>query len=133
NNGLLAVAFGNFSGEMVGFYREPHDGFFQEESVESGIGRPSESYLSFGLFFFDYNNDGWQDLFVSNGHVQDMIEQFADGVNYREPPLLYRNRGDGKYDEVARKVGAAMQERLAARGAARGDLDNDGRLDVAIN
>jgi hypothetical protein len=133
NQGLPAVAFGNFSGEMVGFYRDGGDGLFREQSIESGIGRPSERYLSFGIFFFDYNNDGWQDLFVANGHVQDMIEQFSEGVIYKEPPLLYRNTGAGTYEEVARQAGEAMQTRLVARGAAWGDIDDDGRLDIAIN
>ena len=88
NNGHPTVVMSNFSGEMVGLYRDNGTGFFEEQSVESGVGGPSEQLLGFGaVFFSDYNNDGWQDLFVANGHVQDQIQQFSEGVEYREPPL----------------------------------------------
>ncbi|HEU4754916.1 MAG TPA: CRTAC1 family protein, partial [Armatimonadota bacterium] len=133
NTGLPTVVMSNFSGELVGVYRDTGDGFFHEQSTECGIGRPSEPYLGFGIFFFDYNNDGWQDLYVANGHVQDKIALFSEGVTYEEPPLLYRNQGGGRYEEVGRQAGPGFQKKMVARGAAWGDIDDDGRLDIVVN
>ncbi|MFN3651488.1 MAG: CRTAC1 family protein [Armatimonadota bacterium] len=133
NSGLPTVVMSNFSGEMVGLYRADQDGFFKEESVVSGVGKASEKLLGFGIFYFDFNNDGWQDLFVANGHVQDKIEQFSEGITYKQPPLLLANMGGGQFRDVTPDAGEAMKTRLVARGAAFGDIDDDGRLDIAIN
>jgi len=132
NNGLPTMVMSNFSGEMLGFYRDDGTGVYQEQSVESGVGRPSEQLLGFGVFFFDYDSDGWQDLFVANGHVQDNVALFNEGVTYEQPPLLLRNTGGGRYQDMSPRAGPPLQSRLVARGAAWGDIDDDGRLDVAI-
>lgn len=133
NSGRPTAVMSNFSGEMLGLYRDAGDGLFKEESLESGAGAASARLLGFGVFFFDYNNDGWQDLFVANGHVQDRIADFSEGITYRQPPLLMRNKGHGRYENVTPQAGPALSTALVGRGAAYGDIDDDGRLDVAVN
>jgi hypothetical protein len=131
NNGGLSVAMGNFSAEMVGYY-QLESGFFEERAVPSGLGEPSRSFLTFGTLFFDYDNDGWKDLFLANGHVQDNVDLFHTDVTYRERPLLFRNRGGAAYEEVGLKAGGPLVTPIVARGAARVDLDNDGRIDLVV-
>jgi hypothetical protein len=80
--------------------------------------------------FFDYDNDGWLDLLVANGHIENEIEHIQKRVTYAEPPHLFRNMGQGKFEEVTAKSGAAFAAPRVARGAAYGDIDNDGAVDV---
>jgi hypothetical protein len=88
--------------------------------------------LGFGCFFFDYDNDGWPDIFVADGHIEDQIERVQKRVTYAEPPHLFRNLGGGKFQEVTATLGAAFASPKVARGAAFADIDNDGVLDVLI-
>jgi hypothetical protein len=133
NSGKTTVVMTNFSGEMLGLYRDGGGGLFEERSQEAGVGQSSAQLLGFGTFFFDFDNDGWQDLLVANGHVQDKVEQFSEGVAYRQPPLLFRNDGTGNYQDVTAQGGAPLREHMVARGAVWTDLDDDGRLDVVIS
>jgi hypothetical protein len=132
NDGELAVAMGNFSGEMVGYYRLSTAGYFDEQSLVSGLGHPSRSFLTFGTLFLDVENDGWKDLFLLNGHVQDNVEQFYDDTSYRQRALLYRNLRNGHYEEIGGQIGAPFNTRMVGRSAARVDLDGDGRLDLVL-
>ncbi len=88
--------------------------------------------LGFGCFFFDYDNDGWPDIFVADGHIENEIERVQKRVSYAEPPHLFRNLGGGKFQEVTASLGAAFASPKVARGAAYADIDNDGALDVLI-
>jgi hypothetical protein len=88
--------------------------------------------LGFGCFFFDYDLDGWPDIFVANGHIDPDIQRVQANVKYAMPPHLFRNMGNGKFEEVTKSVGAAFQVPRVARGAAYADIYNDGRLDVLM-
>ncbi len=107
-------------------------GAFEYVSGPSGVGAISISHSGWGTRFLDYDNDGWKDLFVAQGHVMDDIERSQPSLRYREPLLLMRN-ARGKFQGVSAQSGEAFRLALAARGAAVGDLDNDGFPDVAIN
>jgi hypothetical protein len=133
NDGGVSVAMGNFSAEMAGYYEWTPQGFFEERSIASGLGQPSRNFLTFGTLFFDADNDGWKDLALGNGHVQDNVDLFYDDVTYKQRPLLFRNVGDHKFEEIGLSAGPAMAEKVVARGFARGDLDNDGRIDLVVN
>jgi hypothetical protein len=132
NNAKTAVVVTNFSGEMLGFYRQTSADSFEEQSVESGLGNVSRRALGFGVFFFDADNDGWKDVFVVNGHVQDDAEVLHSNTTYAQKPFLFRNLGNGKYQEVGIPSGAPFTQAIVGRGAAWGDVDNDGRLDVIV-
>lgn len=85
-----------------------------------------------GVAIFDYDNDGWPDIFVADGHIEDAIEKVQKRVSYAEPPHLFHNLGGGKFEEVTAKMGKAFAAPKVARGAAYADIDNDGFLDVLI-
>ena len=84
------------------------------------------------MFFFDYDLDGRADIFAANGHIEEDIGRVQPKIQFRQPPLLFRNEGQGKFSEAGKKVGAAFQQALVARGAAYADFDRDGDLDVLI-
>jgi hypothetical protein len=105
---------------------------FEYVSGSSGVSGITTLHSGWGARFIDYDNDGWKDLVVGQGHVMDNIELTQPSVRYREPLLLMRNQ-DGKFVDVSRLGGAPFQIPLAARGAAFGDLNNDGFLDIAVN
>src|SRR6202023_265862 len=88
--------------------------------------------LTFGCFFFDYNLDGLLDIFAANGHVSDDISVVQPNVKYAQRPSLFRNKGNKKFEEVSGKLGPALQREIVGRGAAYGDFDNDGDLDLVI-
>src|SRR5208282_2541087 len=102
------------------------------EAPRSEVGRATLLTLGFGCFFFDYDNDGWEDIFVADGHIEDQIETVQKRVHYAEPPHLFRNLGNGKFEEVTDKVGTAFAAPKVARGTAFADINNDGALDVLI-
>ena len=129
-SGEEAVFIGNFSKEPVGVYRHLRDGLFLDHSTRSGIGPASRLTLAFGLFLFDADLDADLDLFVTNGHIQTEIEITNEGITYRQPPHLFVNRGDGTFDDVAADAG--FDQRIVGRGAAYGDYDRDGDLDVLV-
>ena len=107
-------------------------GFFEYASGSSGIGSITQMHSGWGAKFIDYDNDGWLDLFVAQGHVMDNIELTQPALRYKEPPQLIRNFR-GKFTDVSAASGAVFQQPLAARGAAFGDFDNDGWIDVVLS
>lgn len=132
NNGRAAVAISNFSYESIGFYRSVGSLLFSDYASQAGIGQPSLLFLGFGLIFLDYDLDAWQDLLVVNGHIDDLVERYQTRVSYRQPPLLFRNLGSGKFRPVGAELGEALQRPYVARGVASIDYDNDGDLDLVI-
>src|SRR5208282_3744548 len=131
-SGMASILITNFSNQMLSLYHNEGNGLFVDEAPRSEVGRATLLTLGFGCFFFDYDNDGWQDIFVADGHIEDQIETVQKRVSYAEPPHLFRNLKDGKFEEVTTKVGSAFAAPKVARGAAYADINNDGALDILI-
>ncbi|HXU37414.1 MAG TPA: CRTAC1 family protein [Blastocatellia bacterium] len=131
-SGRASLIIGNFSNEMMALYHNEGTGLFIDEAPTSTIGQNTLLTLTFSCFFFDYDLDGLQDVFAANGHVSDDINTVQPKVTYAEPPHLFRNLGKKKFEEVTSKLGAAIQKAMVARGAAYGDFDNDGDLDLLV-
>ena len=131
-SGRMHLLVGNFSNQMLGLYHNEGNGLFVDEAPRSAVGKASLLSLAFGVFFFDYDLDGRADIFAANGHIEEDIGRVQPKIQFRQPPLLFRNEGQGKFSEAGKKVGAAFQQALVARGAAYADFDRDGDLDVLI-
>lgn len=132
NDGLPDLIVTNLANQKYALYQNNGDGTFNYASYTSGIGGVSLLHSGWGVCFFDYDNDGLKDLIVAQGHVIDNIHlQFPD-LHYREPMLLMHNVGDGKFVDVSQSSGEIFGQRWAGRGLARGDIDNDGRVDVVV-
>ena len=132
-SGYPSLIITNFSNQMLAFYHNERNGLFVDEAPHSEIGRASLLTLGFGCFFFDYDLDGWPDIYIANGHIEDAIERVQPRVKFAEPPHLFRNLGAGKFTEVTESVGRAFASPRVARGAAYGDINNDGALDVLVS
>ena len=132
NSGVPSVVVTNFSGEMLGLYSPIRPGVYADRAPASEIGRASRLTLGFGCFFFDVDLDGLLDLLVVNGHIDEGISKTQGRVHYAESPHLFHNRGGGKFVDVAAAVGPGFGEPKVGRGAAFGDLDLDGDLDVVV-
>ncbi len=131
-DGRLDIARTNFSEQVTSLYRNYGNGAFEDASARAGLG-VNRKYLGFGVGFLDYDNDGWKDLFLANGHVYSQISNRNLHISYKEPKVLYRNLGGGRFEDVSLKSGAALQDQNLARGCAFGDFDNDGDVDVIVN
>ena len=131
-SGRPSLIIGNFSNEMMALYHNEGNGLFIDEAPRSALGRATLLTLTFGCFFFDFDLDGWPDVFAANGHVADDIERVQSRVTHAQRPHLFHNLGGGRFEEVTDGVGAALQQTMVARGTAYGDLDNDGDLDILL-
>ena len=131
-DGWLDLARTNFSEQVTTLYRNYGNGAFEDASIKAGLG-VNRKYLGFGVGFLDFDNDGWKDLFLANGHVYSQIAGRKLHVSYREPKVLYRNLGTGRFEDVSTKVGPALRAENLGRGCAFGDFDNDGDVDVIVN
>jgi hypothetical protein len=132
-NGRTSLLIGNFSNEMIGLYHYEGDGLYVDDAPINTVGRSSFLTLAFGIFFFDYDLDGLFDIFAGNGHVADDIAAVQPSVRHAQPPHVFRNLGGRRFQEVTAELGPALQKAVVARGAANGDFDNDGDLDVLVN
>jgi hypothetical protein len=132
NSGRESLVLGNFTNEGMALYHNDGGGLFTDEAPSSGISRMSLQSLTFGCFFFDYDLDGKLDIFAANGHVSDDINVVQPTVKYSQPPHLFRNLGNNKFEEVTNQLGKALQQPIVGRGGAYGDFDNDGDLDLLI-
>jgi enediyne biosynthesis protein E4 len=132
DSGRPSVIIGNFSNEMIGLYHNEGNGLFVDEAPVSAVGQASLLTLAFATFFLDYDLDGRLDIFAANGHVADDISAVQPKVKYAQPPHLFRNLGQKRFENVAPKLGAALQRAVVARGAAYADYDNDGDLDLLV-
>jgi len=131
-SGHPSVIITNFANQMASLYHNEGNGLFVDEAPQSEVGRATLVTLGFGCFFFDFDNDGWPDIFVADGHIEDAVERVQKRVRYAEPSHLFRNLGGGKFQEVTAQMGPAFAAPRVARGAAYADIDNDGFLDVLV-
>lgn len=132
HSGKPSIIITNFSDQMLALYHDEGDGVFTDIASSSEVGRATQTTLGFGCFFFDYDNDGWEDIFVADGHIEAGIEKIEKRVSYAEPPHLFHNLGNGKFEEVTASMGEAFASPKVARGAAYADIDNDGALDLLM-
>ncbi len=132
NDGWLDLFVTNLDHELYGIYRNQHDETFRDIAAPTGIARATELMSGWGVKFFDYDNDGNMDLFIANGHPDDLIEKIYPAVGYREAPLLFHNTGSG-FQNARAGTGPVFSKATAARGLAIGDFDNDGAVDVLIS
>jgi hypothetical protein len=133
HTGGWSILVTNFSDEYNAFYRHNTAFQFTDVSFASQTGKPSIPLVGWGTHFFDYDNDGWLDLLVVNGHVYPQVERPGLPTSYRQRKLLYHNNRNSTFSEIASTSGSALIERAVGRGSAAGDLDNDGDLDVVVN
>ena len=131
-DGWLDIVVTNLDFEYNALYQGDASGIFSDVSYNSGLAEPSLNYVGFGTFFFDYDNDGWLDVFVATGHIIDNIAAFGSASTYEEPNFLFRNNGDGAFDDVSRTTGDVFATEDVARGAAAGDVDGDGDEDILV-
>jgi enediyne biosynthesis protein E4 len=132
-SGATSILITNFSNQMLSLYHNEGKGLFVDEAPRSEIGRASLLTLGFGCFFFDYDLDGWPDIFIANGHIDSDIQRVQPNVKYAMPPHVFRNLGQGNFQEVTKSLGAAFNSPRVGRGAAYGDINNDGRLDLLLS
>ena len=133
NNGLLDFAIADFSDEYKLLFRNDGNNSFSEVSMRSGIGKTSIPFLGWGTGFLDYDNDGWLDLMFVNGHIYPAADRLDWGTSYAQRPLLFRNIRAGKFEGVPPGRGSGLAKAISGRGAAFGDIFNDGKIDVIIN
>jgi enediyne biosynthesis protein E4 len=130
-DGWMDLFVTNLDHELYAFYQNQHDESFEDKASPSGIAKATQLMSGWGLKFFDYDNDGNLDLFIVNGHPDDLIDKIKPNVTYSEPLLLLHNTGKG-LEDVSRQSGPIFAKNLSGRGLAIGDFDNDGGVDVLV-
>ena len=133
NSGEMDLYITNFSDDYNTLYRDDGGGNYTDVSFEAGVGEPTIPFLGWGTAFLDYDNDGWADIVVSNGHVYRTIDKFEWGTTWAQRPLLFHNVNGEKFELVPAAAGSALAEVLPGRGLAVADLSNSGRMDAVIN
>jgi hypothetical protein len=121
----------NFADDTCNLYHNNGDGTFSDVSFASGVG-VNNRYVAWGCGFVDYDNDGWPDIIQINGHVYPEIDNYDFGQTFKNPRLVYRNLGNGRFKDVSAEMGSGISEHFSSRGAAFGDYNNDGDMDVLI-
>ena len=130
-DGWLDIFKTNFADDTCNLYHNSKDGTFSDVTFSSGVGINNQ-YVAWGCGFVDYDNDGWADIIQVNGHVYPEIEGHDTGQQFKNPRLVYRNLGNGRFKDVSAEMGPGITENFSSRGAAFGDYDNDGDIDVLI-
>jgi hypothetical protein len=132
NDGWPDLAIGDLANQMYALYRNNGDGTFSYDSYATGISGVTQLHSGWGLRFMDYDNDGWKDLLIAQGHDLDTVEKSFPDLRYREPPMLLRNVEGKRFVNIGPVSGEVFRQRWVGRGLAIGDIDNDGRLDAVI-
>lgn len=133
NNGRMDLVVMHLDMQLARLYQNLGDGTFEDATARSKLSYSTFHMSEFGTKLFDYDNDGWRDLFMANGHVLDNIQRYRAEVSYAEPKLMFRNIGQGVFENVSDRLGADFVLPRVSRGAAVGDFDNDGDLDILVN
>jgi hypothetical protein len=129
-NGFLDIAKSNFSGDLPSLYENDGGLYFNDVAQPAGLGK--HELLGWGIVFLDIDEDGWKDLIIANGHVYPEVDHSPIGEQYLQKTLLYRNLGNGRFEEITDRAGPAFAQPRPARGMAIGDLDGDGRPAIVI-
>jgi enediyne biosynthesis protein E4 len=134
NDGFFDIFVTNFEGEHNTLYRNMGSKGLSDVSSQSGVGQPSRPLVGWGTSFVDFDNDGWFDLLVANGHVYPQMEYAKSDpmTGFRQPFLLHRNIGNGKFEDISKASGLRELPMYSSRGAAFGDLNNDGLIDAVV-
>jgi hypothetical protein len=132
HSGRLSMFITEFADQPNTLYRNQGASFFEDVAMSSHLGQPSLPLVGWGTTFFDMDNDGWLDLFVANGHVYPQMDEVKGSAAYAEPMLLHRNLRNGAFEEVSREAGLAEMPLKSRRGAAFGDIANDGNVDIVV-
>jgi hypothetical protein len=132
-DGKVDFLISTFSDDYKTLYRNDGGNNFSDVSYQVGLANPTTPFLTWGNGFLDFDNDGWLDIFLANGHVYPTVDQQDWGTTWAERPLLFRNLGGTRFQEVPAATGSGLAEVISARGTAFGDLFNDGHIDVVIN
>ena len=131
-DGALDLFRTNFSDERETLYHNRGQGQFDDATQSAGLAHNTR-FVGWGCGFFDLNNDGWKDLMLVNGHAYPEVDRLGIDIRYRDRPVLYQNLGKGRFADLSEQAGPAILERHASRGAAFGDIDNDGTIEVLVN
>jgi len=130
NDGFIDLTVSNFQQETNTLYLNNQGAFFSDVTIATGVALSTQGYLGWGINFFDYDNDGWKDIFVANGHVMDNISHINANVEFAQKNVLLRNLEGKMFQPVLDKTGLALQK--VSRAAAFGDYDNDGDIDILV-
>jgi hypothetical protein len=133
NDGRIDFHITNFSDDSNVLYHNDGEANFTDVTFQAGLGEATIPFLGWGTSFIDFDNDGWLDLFVVNGHVYPVVDSYQWGTTYSQQALLFRNLRNGKFERVGAAPGSALASAWSGRGLAIGDLDGDGRPDLVIN
>src|SRR6185437_1838469 len=131
-DGLFDVVKTNFAGDTTSLYRNQGNLTFEDQAFQAGLGRNTR-FLGCGAGFIDYDNDGWPDIFLCNGHVYPEVRESGTQSGYRQPKIVYRNLRNGRFEDVSQSLGPGVTDHAPGRGCAFGDFDNDGDIDVLVN
>jgi hypothetical protein len=131
-NGTMDIFKTNFAGDTSTLYANNGSGMCDDRTFQAGIGRNTR-WLGWGVSFTDFDLDGWLDLFLVNGHVYPEVEQLTSEAGYRQRKVVYRNLGNGRFEDITESLGPPVTTPKAGRGAAFADIDNDGDLDIVVN
>jgi enediyne biosynthesis protein E4 len=132
NSGRDGIAITNFDNEMIGLYRAATNGSYEDVATQAGVGLPSKSTLGFGCLLADLNLDGALDLIAANGHIDDTVRNIRGNVGYAQPPQIFLNKGNARFQDVSFDVGEDFRQPKVGRGLAYGDFDRDGDLDLLV-
>jgi len=132
HSGRMSLLLSHFDNEYAALYRNEGGMNFADVSIASGIARGTQGYVGWGDAFVDFANSGWEDFFLTNGHVYPQVDNAHRATRYLEPKLLFLNQRGGMFRNISRQVGEALQVEQVSRGLAIGDLFNDGRMEAVV-